>query len=88
MSNIKKSDVKNHLSPRFRTKIHLCQPESPPAVAGYSVAEPGAMETGPLSFTEDFIREHSFSGAALVQSNPVICSIGPQAPAAPTSVQL
>lgn len=26
MSLHKQSDVKNHLSPRYRTKIHLCKP--------------------------------------------------------------
>ena len=85
MSLIKQSDVKNHLSPQFRTEIHLCQPESPPVATGYSVAEPDA---NPLSFAEDFLGEHSFSSAALIQSNPVICSIGAQPPAAPKSVQL
>ena len=43
MSLIKKSDVKNHLSPRYRTKIHLCPPVSQPDATGYSVAEPDAI---------------------------------------------
>jgi hypothetical protein len=87
MSNIKQSDVKNHLSPQFRTKIHLCQPESPPAANGHSVAEPDAIEASPSSFTEDFVREHSVSADALVQGNLVICSVAPQAPTASKSVQ-
>jgi hypothetical protein len=33
MSLIKKADVKNHLSTRHRTEIHLCQPEDQPTVA-------------------------------------------------------
>lgn len=34
MSNIEKSDVKNQLSPRFSTEIHLCQPVSRPDATG------------------------------------------------------
>jgi hypothetical protein len=46
MSNIRKSDVKNHLSPRFRTQIHVCQPESLPDTNGFSAQElPGAEPT-------------------------------------------
>jgi hypothetical protein len=42
MSLIKKSDVKNHLSPQFRTKINPCEPVSQPDTTGYSVAETDA----------------------------------------------
>lgn len=46
MSNIRQSDVKNHLSPRYRTQIHLCQPESLPDATGFSDQElPGAEPT-------------------------------------------
>ena len=44
MSNIKQSDVKNHLSPRFNPKIHLCQPESEPDATGFSEEEPAGAE--------------------------------------------
>ena len=87
MSLIKQSDVKNHLSPQFRTKIHLCQPESPPAATGCSLAESGPIETDAVSFTEDFVREHSVSGDALVHGSSVICSVGSQVPAVSKSVQ-
>ena len=40
MSNIRKSDVKNHLSPQFRTKIDLCQPDA----TGFSNQEPTDAE--------------------------------------------
>jgi hypothetical protein len=40
MSNIRKSDVKNHLSPRFRPKIHLCQPKTEADGGGFSQEEP------------------------------------------------
>lgn len=39
MSNIRKSDVKNHLSPRFCSKIHLCQPKAEPDAAGFPQEE-------------------------------------------------
>lgn len=42
MSNIRKSDVKNHLSPRFRPKIHLCQPNSELDGGGSSLEEPAS----------------------------------------------
>jgi hypothetical protein len=47
MSLIRKSDLKNHLSPRYRSKIHLCEPVSQPDAIGYSVAEPGIIKVDP-----------------------------------------
>jgi len=64
MSLVRQSDVKNHLSPRFRAKIHLCQPESQPDATGFSAAEPDAINATTSSFTEDFVAEHSAPGAA------------------------
>ncbi|MFZ0393889.1 MAG: hypothetical protein WCF17_01200 [Terracidiphilus sp.] len=87
MSLITQSDVKNHLSPRYRTKIHLCEPESQPDATGFSVGEPDAIQANPLSFAEDFIAEHSPSCAALAPDKPLVGSIGPQAPATSRSVQ-
>jgi hypothetical protein len=40
MSDISKSDVKNGLSPRFHTKIHLCEPNSRPDATAFSNEEP------------------------------------------------
>lgn len=85
MSNIRQSDVKNHLSPRFRTKIHLCQPGSQPDATGYSVAEPDAIETNPSNFSEDFVAEHSSSGAAVAAADRVTGSSGPQTSTTPKS---
>ncbi len=59
MSLVKKSDVKNHLSPRFRTKIHLSQPESQPDATGFSGAEPDTNQENRATFSKDFIAEHS-----------------------------
>ncbi|MGA3035142.1 MAG: hypothetical protein ABSD70_17785 [Terracidiphilus sp.] len=44
MSIIKESDVKNHLSPQFHTKIHLCQPETQPDATGFSSEEPATAD--------------------------------------------
>ena len=64
MSLIKQSDVKNHLSPRYRTKIHLCQPVSQPDATGYSVGEPDIIKANPSNFAADFVAEHSSPGVA------------------------
>lgn len=61
MSIIKKSDVKNHVSARHSTQIHLRQPESQPDATGFSAAELGAVQSGPSIFTEDLLAKHSFS---------------------------
>ena len=58
MSLIKKSDVKNHLSLRYRTQIHLSQPESQPDATGFSVVEMGKVQSDRSTFAEDFVAEH------------------------------
>ncbi len=87
MSDVKKSDVKNHLSPRNRTQIHLCSLERAPDATGYSVAEADAVQASPVSFAEDFVQEHSSPDTVLAQGTPDLGSFGPQAPAASKSVQ-
>lgn len=87
MSIVKKSDVKNHLSPRLHTQIHLCPPGSAPDTDGYSVAEADAVQASPVSFAEDFVQEHSSPDTVLAQGTPDLGSFGPQAPAASKSVQ-
>jgi hypothetical protein len=39
MSLIKRADVKNHLSTRHRTEIHLHRPESQPDATGFAEEE-------------------------------------------------
>ena len=41
MSFSKQGDVKNHLSHRTRSQIHLIQPASQPDATGFSGVEPG-----------------------------------------------
>jgi hypothetical protein len=87
MSLIKQSDVKNHLSPQFRTKIHLCHPVSQPDATGYSVAETDAVQANASAFARDFVAEHSASGAAIAPPNPVAGSTSHKAPALSKSAQ-
>lgn len=46
MSLTKQSDVKNHLSSRYRTRIHLATPTSQPDATGFS--EEQSERTDPL----------------------------------------
>jgi hypothetical protein len=87
MSIIKKSDVKNHLSPGFRTKIHLCNAVSEPDATGHSAAEPGEVQAGSSGFAQDFLTDHSSRGAAIAQAKPVAGSTSPQAPAVSKSAR-
>ena len=79
MSLHKQSDVKNHLSPRYRTKIYLRKPAS--YATALSVGEPDAIKAVPLGFAEDFLAEHSSSGEVPASTGPVTGSISPQATA-------
>ena len=62
MSNIKQSDVKNHLSPRFNPKIHLCPPESEPDATGFSEEEPAGAEANKNDSTENPLSVSSAGG--------------------------
>ena len=81
MSLNKQSDVKNHLSSRYRTKVHLR--ESVLDATGLSVAEPDAIKANASDFAADFLAEHSLSGVAAAPDDPVARSIS--APAAAVS---
>jgi hypothetical protein len=87
MSLVNKSEVKDHLSPRDSTKIHLCEPVSQPDATGFSGAESEAINTNPSVFAKDFVAEHSSSGTAVAQGNRLISSFGSQAPAISKSVR-
>jgi hypothetical protein len=87
MSLIKKSDVKNHLSLRYRTQIHLSQPESQPDATGFSVVEMGKVQSDRSTFAEDFVAEHSSSGKSIAAANRVIGSPGPKITASSKSAQ-
>ena len=81
MSQIRQSDARNHLSPRFRTKIHLCDPVSQPDATGYSVPEPDAIKTDPTTFALDFVAEHSSPSEAATPGDHLPGSFRPEAPA-------
>jgi hypothetical protein len=87
MSLINRSDVKNHLSPRFRTEIHLCDPVSQPDATGYSVPEPDAIKAGPSTFAQDFVAEHSSPSVTAAQGAHLPGSFRLEAPAVSKSAQ-
>jgi hypothetical protein len=87
MSLVKRSDVKDHLSVRDSTKIHLCEPVSQPDATGFSGVEADASLANPSDFAKDFVAEHSSSGTAAAQGNRLISSFGSQEPAKSKSVQ-
>jgi hypothetical protein len=53
MSLIKKADVKNYLSTRPRTEIHLCRPEDEPGIDG--VVEEGSADAAPKIWDSAYI---------------------------------
>ena len=87
MSNIRKSDVKNHVYPKSHTDIHLVPAVSLPDATGYSAAEPVAVEAGSPGFAKDFFADHSSSGAAVAPAKPVAGSTSPQPPTVSRSAQ-
>lgn len=87
MSLIKQSDVKNHLSARFRKAIHLDRPVSEPDATGFSQDEAGASKADPSDFANDFQVEHTFSGTTLAPSDPLTGSMDPQTPATSKSAR-
>jgi hypothetical protein len=68
MSISRKSDVKNHLSPRFHTKIHLCEPGSPEAAERDSAA--GAPEANEPEVRGPEVREPGSQPDATGYSQP------------------
>jgi hypothetical protein len=79
MSNIRQSDVKNHLSARVRTKIHLCEPMSQPDATGFSGIEPQATKAETSAFADDFVVEHSSLGSIPVPDDRASDSVRPLA---------
>ncbi len=65
MSFVKRSDAEKPLSLEFRTKIHLCTPESQPDATGFSGAESDTNKANLSSFRADFVAEHSAPGVAV-----------------------
>ncbi len=87
MSLVEKSDVKDHLSPDFRTKIHLCQPISQPDATGFSEEESDAIKDNPPTFSNDFTAEHSSVATPVASTDLLSDSTDPQLLAASKSAQ-
>lgn len=65
MSIVRKSDIKNHLSARYRKGIHLAKPGSDLNVASELDTQAGT----PTNFTNDFQSEHSSVEKATAPKN-------------------
>jgi hypothetical protein len=87
MSFVKRSDVKKPLSLNFRTKIHLCAPESQPDATGFSGAESDTNKSNLSSFTADFIAEHSSPRVAPTPTDNLPGSFQPEVPKVSKSAQ-
>ena len=82
MSLIRKSDVKNHLSARYRPQVHLARPDSQ-----FGAANSDAVSTGSEGFARDFLGEHSEPVVILAPDKPLNDSTKLRAPARSSSVQ-
>jgi hypothetical protein len=87
MSNFNKSDVKNHLSLRFRARTYLGAPAGQPDVSGSLLVEPGAIGAGPSPFAEDHSAEHTTADISLTPIAKPIDFSGSQEPETPKSAQ-
>jgi hypothetical protein len=67
MSNIRKSDVKNHLSPRFSKKIFLSQSDISPDATAPPHKEPLGAGTEATDSTESALNLSSASGPKPVE---------------------
>jgi hypothetical protein len=79
-------DVKNPVSRPHRREKHLGEPLIQPSAPGAFANEPGAMESAPWEFVEDFPQEHSLPGDPLAPTVDLIESTAPQTPSVPRSV--
>ncbi len=86
MSLVKKSDVKNHLSPRHHKGIHLASPSQPDAT-GFSADAPGAIAADPSSVVENFVAEHSSSEVSMAPADQVTSTSRIPSPAGSKSVR-
>jgi hypothetical protein len=80
MSLIMKSDVKNHLSRRNHTGIHLFQPVSRPDATGFSGEETGSAAVNSQGSAGDTHKQPSSSGMNLPVAADAPSSSGPLTP--------
>ena len=87
MSFVERSDAEKPLSLEFRTKIHLCAPESQPDATGFSEAESDTNKANLSSFTADFVAEHSLPGGAAASTDHLPGSFRAEVPKVSKSAQ-
>jgi hypothetical protein len=83
MSLVKKSDVKNHLSPHHQKGIHLDPPLSQPDATGFSVEEPARTDSN----VEEQRQQPSSSGLEAPPHVTSPDSVSTVAPTIPKSAQ-
>ena len=88
MSLVKGSDVKNHLSLKFRTEIHLCTPESQSDATGFSGAECDIDKAKVAGFVADFVAEHSSPRGDAAPTDQLPGSFQPEVPEVSKSAQV
>lgn len=87
MSLFEQSGVKNHLSSRHRTQIHLQPPVSRPDATGLSSTEPSVRNANPSEFVKDYSMEHAISGKPVTATVSSTGFVDPLASAASKSAQ-
>jgi hypothetical protein len=71
MSLIKKSDVKNHLSGRFKNRIHVA-PASQPDATGFSGTDQAPATAKQARFAHDFTGDHTTPAESAVTADIVV----------------
>lgn len=87
MSLNKQSDVKNHLSARYRTEIHLQPPVSKADATGHSSTALDAENAKPSEFVKDNSMEHANLDKPMTPTVKSAGPIDPQASATSRSSQ-
>ncbi len=87
MSITRKTDVKNHLSARWRGQNRPYLAVSQPDATGFSGTDQDAIKVQPSAFIEDFDGERSRRGISLVPADLSINTTGIQVPEVSRSPQ-
>jgi hypothetical protein len=87
MSIFKRSDVKNHLSLRFRARTYLNASNTQPRATGILATGPDTTGEGPSQFALDFSTQHTSAGASPTSHAKPDGSAGSQEPGTSKSAQ-
>jgi len=87
MSIFRNSDVKNHLSLRFRARTYLNMRANRPNASDHSLTNPDAIGIIPEPFAMDYSAEHTIAGLASPLTSDSIDSSESQEPDTSKSAQ-